>query len=352
VVGLQTTRVNFELIRLPGVDLSVDLWGDTRPRPGFQKSYAVSYINNRGDDAESVVLSVRLPEEVLFVSCDPPTCSVNGRDISWNLVTVPGLSQDLVGITFSVPVSVTIGTVLSGTAEIATTSGDLILRNNWSEEEEVVVGSRDPNNKEAQPWGGGSAKYIMPDQPVRYTIFFENDTSATAEAIYIDIVDTLDPNLDWLTLEIGPMSHPDTCEASFDPISGVLSWHCDSIMLPPNHNPPEGEGFISFSVLPDSGLAFGAQIKNRAHIRFDYNPWIPTPESGPVIRTIGRYGDVNGDGLITVSDVVYLINYLFKGGPPPAGGVMIGDINCDGKVTVSDVVYLINYLFRGGPPPC
>lgn len=30
----------------------------------------------------------------------------------------------------------------------------------------------------------------------------------------------------------------------------------------------------------------------------------------------------------------------------------IGDVNCDGKVTVSDVVYLINYLFKGGPPPC
>jgi len=28
-----------------------------------------------------------------------------------------------------------------------------------------------------------------------------------------------------------------------------------------------------------------------------------------------------------------------------------GDANCDGKVTVSDVVYLINYLFKGGPPP-
>ncbi len=29
-----------------------------------------------------------------------------------------------------------------------------------------------------------------------------------------------------------------------------------------------------------------------------------------------------------------------------------GDVNCDNKITVGDVVYLINYLFRGGPPPC
>jgi hypothetical protein len=62
-------------------------------------------------------------------------------------------------------------------------------------------------------------------------------------------------------------------------------------------------------------------------------------------------GDVNGDGKVTVSDVISLINYLFKGGPPPVS-LTASDVNCDGKVTVSDVIYLINYLFKGGPQPC
>ena len=62
-------------------------------------------------------------------------------------------------------------------------------------------------------------------------------------------------------------------------------------------------------------------------------------------------GDVNSDGKRSVSDVVYLINYLFKGGPQPVGGLLLADVNCDGKVSVSDVVYLINYLFKGGTPP-
>ncbi len=61
-------------------------------------------------------------------------------------------------------------------------------------------------------------------------------------------------------------------------------------------------------------------------------------------------GDVNGDEKITVSDVVYTINYLFKGGPEP-NSIEAGDANCDGDVTVADIVYLINYLFKGGPPP-
>lgn len=62
------------------------------------------------------------------------------------------------------------------------------------------------------------------------------------------------------------------------------------------------------------------------------------------------YGDVNDDGSISVSDVVYLINYLFKGGSAP-NPTFIGDCNGDDNVSVSDVVYLINYLFKGGPRP-
>jgi len=67
-------------------------------------------------------------------------------------------------------------------------------------------------------------------------------------------------------------------------------------------------------------------------------------------------GDANGDLKVSVSDVVYLINYLFKGGTaplcPPAPYLACGDASGDGKVTVSDVVYLVGYLFKGGPVPC
>ena len=67
--------------------------------------------------------------------------------------------------------------------------------------------------------------------------------------------------------------------------------------------------------------------------------------------SVRKRGDANGDYKITVSDVVYIVNYLFKGGPAP-NPFLTGDANCDGKVTISDVVYLVNYLFKGGPPPC
>ncbi len=62
-------------------------------------------------------------------------------------------------------------------------------------------------------------------------------------------------------------------------------------------------------------------------------------------------GDVNGDGLVNITDVVYLLEYIFAGGPPPVIDVA-ADVNCDGYVNIADVVYLIDYIFAGGPEPC
>lgn len=63
-------------------------------------------------------------------------------------------------------------------------------------------------------------------------------------------------------------------------------------------------------------------------------------------------GDVNGDGKIQLNDVIYICNYLFKGGPPPWPIKLCADVNCDGVVNLADVIYLANYLLKGGPPPC
>lgn len=62
-------------------------------------------------------------------------------------------------------------------------------------------------------------------------------------------------------------------------------------------------------------------------------------------------GDANGDMLVSISDAVYLINYIFAGGPAP-NPLESGDANCDSQVSISDAVYIINYIFAGGPAPC
>lgn len=61
-------------------------------------------------------------------------------------------------------------------------------------------------------------------------------------------------------------------------------------------------------------------------------------------------GDVNHDYKANVGDVVFLINFIFKGGYVPAP-MKTGDVNSDCKVNVGDAVYMINYIFKGGLAP-
>ncbi len=62
-------------------------------------------------------------------------------------------------------------------------------------------------------------------------------------------------------------------------------------------------------------------------------------------------GDMDGSGVITIADVVFFINYMFAGGPPPSP-IAIADTDCDGAPTIADAVFLVNYFFGGGPEPC
>jgi hypothetical protein len=50
----------------------------------------------------------------------------------------------------------------------------------------------------------------------------------------------------------------------------------DDGFLPPNQTSPEGEGNVLYAIQPVSGLAEGTEIKNSAHIVFDWNEEIPT----------------------------------------------------------------------------
>ena len=62
-------------------------------------------------------------------------------------------------------------------------------------------------------------------------------------------------------------------------------------------------------------------------------------------------GDNDGNGVVNITDIVYVINFLFAGGPLPVPQ-QAGDVNCDSKFNIADAVYLINFMFVSGPEPC
>jgi hypothetical protein len=61
-------------------------------------------------------------------------------------------------------------------------------------------------------------------------------------------------------------------------------------------------------------------------------------------------GDANGDRVVTISDAVFLSNYVFFDGLQPDPWAS-GDPNEDCAIDTEDIIYLLDYLFHLGPVP-
>ncbi len=73
-------------------------------------------------------------------------------------------------------------------------------------------------------------------------------------------------------------------------------------------------------------------------------------QDSPFSLNVYTIGDASHDGVIDISDVIYLIDYLYKSGPAPVP-LECANVSGDEIVDISDAVYLLNYLFKHGPTP-
>jgi len=63
-----------------------------------------------------------------------------------------------------------------------------------------------------------------------------------------------------------------------------------------------------------------------------------------------RRGDANGDESLRLSDVIYLLQYLFGTGID-LNCLDSGDVDDNGAITLADVISLLAYLFQGSSAP-
>ena len=98
--------------------------------------------------------------------------------------------------------------------------------------------------------------------------------------------------------------------------------------------------------------------------------WAPSDDPGgsPGVLETGtppggfrRPGDLNGDARFDLADAIAMLFHLFATASmtPPCGDATVSeggslalfDVNRDALADVTDVIYALNYLFRGGPEP-
>jgi hypothetical protein len=176
------------------------------------------------------------------------------------------------------------------------------------------VTSLDPNSK-VGPSGVGPLKHVSGVAPLEYSIFFDNQPTATAPAQAVTVTDTLDSNLGLTLLTLGPITftnqivtppsiplsvapftttvdlRPTTnmlvkITASLNTATSTLTWTFQSLDPATNQSPtdpfagflpPGAEGSVFFTVLPKSTVTTGTVINNAATVVFDVNPPINTP---------------------------------------------------------------------------
>jgi len=73
-------------------------------------------------------------------------------------------------------------------------------------------------------------------------------------------------------------------------------------------------------------------------------------EGEPPAKPLFHRSDANDDGRLNITDGIFILNFLFLGGPEPSC-LESANANDDETVNITDGIHVLNYLFLGGPSP-
>ncbi len=161
------------------------------------------------------------------------------------------------------------GTPYTFTASVSNTLPEADLGNNTVQVINTVVGSYDPNDKRGHAGTSRSETQFFLDEDawIDYVVRFQNTGTDTAFTVVVR--DTLDTDLNILSLDILGASH------AFTPSFGTgreLIFTFNDINLPDSTTDLLGsQGYVSYRIKARSGLVPGDEVTNSAGIYFDFN---------------------------------------------------------------------------------
>ena len=142
--------INFGVYVDGGVhDVGIQAFGDN-PAPGFE-STTTYIVSNTGNGAENVTLTINHDPNLEFVSSNPAPTSINiaEHQLTYNATAPPGYSA--VYAIYQTPTTLTLGTAVTDSFDVVLNGEtDADLSNNYGTMQTTVVGSFDPNDKQAK----------------------------------------------------------------------------------------------------------------------------------------------------------------------------------------------------------
>jgi len=129
-----------------------------------------------------------------------------------------------------------------------------------------------------------------------------------------------------------------------------------------NHDTDGGLAWRHHEITEAELIAAGVDLTSTMKIRFTANDDDPQSivEAGLDGFSVLSFecssqpwvcGDADSSGEVDIDDAVFLITYIFAGGPAP-DPIEAGDADCSDAIDIDDAVYLITYIFASGPAPC
>jgi uncharacterized repeat protein (TIGR01451 family) len=208
-----------------------------------------------------------------FVSSTPAPGLIVGDSLIWWFPTIlHGDPAYVIDIILRTDTSATNADTVCLAASILPVAGDADSTNNQKFLKSRVITAYDPNDKKVYPEGLCTDKYVLINEKLTYTIRFQNTGDTTAFNVFI--VDSIAASLDISTLRVTTSSHPVITQVL---PGNYLKFRFDHINLPDSAATFAGSiGYIVYEIMPLSNVASGTQVKNRAHIIFDYNPPVLT----------------------------------------------------------------------------
>lgn len=333
-------------------DLNVVIYPLSDARPGFSATYEIVFRNvGTTLKSGSTMLSYDSTKMNLS-STSEPISSQTGNSVSFDYMNLLPSEFRAIVVEFDIlpPPATQINDILLFEAIVQPTSGDITPLDNQFELEQIVVDSFDPNDITVLE--GDEIFLNQADDYLHYLIRFQN--TGTASAINVRVTNELDPNLDWSTMQLEMISHPNRVEITN---GNLVEFIFNNINLPDsNSNEPASHGYIQYKIKPISSVGLGDSMSNNANIFFDFNPPILT---NTVTTTIveatnpiaGQASDivVCGNSQTSVFDLTSTEPEILNGQNPTEHIISYHESQMDANNGTNPIINSVNYVNTSNP---